>query len=374
MFMSCESGKDDPTYGNLVTKAHDIGASCVFGYTQKIDMEGAAIMYGQTFWDGVQAGKTWNQAHAAAIKKLQDEGAKYGCLNDDDVCGYVHLKKQGDCDKVMSETKQSNSKSGTTTDSGPGVNESDENQIQQLAQARSAIRTFTGISDLDLKYTGTNHASYADIYDFTSEHGEFSVNSVTGRVQSARFSDSGVPSKDPIDLEHAYTIAEVYAKQKYPALLNKPDQNGVKNTHSELVDHGDYSEYMFEWRDKYPSSNTTNSSQYSITGLNSVSITMKSDGEIVSYFEQVDPIDPNLSLNPDLTEEQAWKIAETYYASRVTPHVVQTAEGSYGLSVFRAEDKKQHLVWRFNASNERGRGGKIWVDAHDGKIILYMSH
>ena len=197
----------------------------------------------------------------------------------------------------------------------------------------------------------------------------FSVNSVTGRVQSARFSDSGAPSKEAIDIEHAFTIAEAYAKQKYPELLNKPDQNGVKNTISELIDHGDYSEYLFEWWDKYASSNTTNSSQYIITGLNSVSITMKPDGEIIWYYEQVDPIDPNLSLNPDLTEEQAWKIAETYYASRVNPPVVKTAEGSYGLSVFRAEDKKQHLVWRFNASNERGRGGKILVDAHDGTIL-----
>ena len=61
----------------------------------------------------------------------------------------------------------------SATDSGPGVNESDENQTQQLAQARSAIRTFTGIPDLDLKYTGTDHGTYNDFYDFTSEHGEF---------------------------------------------------------------------------------------------------------------------------------------------------------------------------------------------------------
>jgi len=374
MFMSCESGKDDPTYGNLVTKAHDIGATCVFGYKEKIDREGAAIMYGQAFWSRVKEGTTWNQAHDAAIAKLKDEGKKYGCSSDNSVCGYDTLKKEGVCDAVMIKKPESDLKSITGTDLDANTNEFNESLIQPLAQARSAIRTFTGIPDLDLKYTGTNHASDADIYKFTSEQGSFSVNSVTGRVQGAHFSNPSAPSKDAIDLEHAYTIAETYAKQKYPELLSKPDQNGVKNTHSELVDRGDYSEYMFEWRDKYPSSNTTNSSQYIITGLNSVAVTMKPNGAIVWYYEHVEPIDPNLSLIPDLTEEQAWKIAEVYYASRVNPNVVRTAEGSYGLTIFSGEDNNQHLVWRFNASNERERGGKIWVDAHDGKIILYMPH
>jgi Peptidase propeptide and YPEB domain. len=239
-------------------------------------------------------------------------------------------------------------------------------------QAAEEIRRMTGISYLNLTYDGIIHGSNADSYKFEADIGEFYVNAMTGRVQNAVFFEPPVPSTKEIDLDQAYLVALIYAQQKYPSLWETSDTKGVVTAARERVDHGDYFDYNFYWHDEYYSSDNTN--RYTIAGPNLVLITLSPTGAVKSYDERVVPVDPSLDLKPDISESQAWTIAQNYFASHGAANVTKRADRSQELAITSDESHIQRLTWHFEALNNSTppRGGEIWIDAHTGTVVDYL--
>lgn len=249
-----------------------------------------------------------------------------------------------------------------------------------IDQAANGIRDFTGIPDLNLKYVGIDHGYDEDSYEFETDNGLFSVNTGTGRVQSFVFYRPPIPwplAKE-IDLDQAYEIALTYAKEKYPALWETTDQKGVETTAPYRFDHGSGDvDYTFGWNDEYYSSNSTGGNRYTIAGPNVVEITLFSTGAVKSYHERVISLDPALNLTPDLTEDPAWTIAQNYYASHRAANVAKAQTTNLiivPVDYFSPDVhfSKQHIAWEFEAYNDKGRGGRIWIDAHDGEVLYYL--
>jgi hypothetical protein len=242
-------------------------------------------------------------------------------------------------------------------------------------QAANTIRNFTGLSDLNLKYVGIDHGYDADLYEFEADNGLFSVNTVTGRVQTFAFYRPPLPwpLASEINLDQAYEIALKYAQEKYPSLWETTDQKGVETGAPYRFDHGSGDvDYNFAWRDEYYSSNSSGGNRYTIAGPNVVEITLFSTGAVKSYHERVISIDPTLNLTPDLTENQAWKIAQDYYASHRATNVTKRADRSQELAISDDDSHIQHLTWHFVAYNNSDRGGEIWIDAHKGTVVDYL--
>jgi len=241
-------------------------------------------------------------------------------------------------------------------------------------KAIGVIQNFTGMSDLTPKYTKTIHDSNnVDIYKFESDAGLFYVNSKTGRVQGALFYNASPTSNKVVDLDQAYTIAESYAQQKFPDLWNTSDQKGIENTARYRYDYGGGNyEYRFEWRDDYYTPTNSSTGRKIITGPNIVSMTVLPNGAIESYNELVIPVDPTLNLQPDLTENEAWEIANAYYTSQGVANVTPTADGSKGLVILNDNNNVQHLTWLFEDYNNERNGGQIWIDAHTGTVVQYL--
>jgi len=249
-----------------------------------------------------------------------------------------------------------------------------------IDQAADEIRDFTGFPDLNLKYAGINLGYDGDLYEFEADNGLFSVNTRTGRVQSFVFYRPPLPwpLAQEIDLDQAYEIALKYAKERYPALWETTDQKGVENPAPYRFDHGSGDvDYNFAWRDEYYSSNTYGGNRHTIAGPNRVEITLFSTGAVKSYHERVISIDPALNLTPDLTEDQAWTIAQNYYASHRRVNVAKTQPTNLiiiPVDYFTPDVyfSKQHIAWEFEAYNDKERGGRIWIDAHDGEVLYYL--
>lgn len=91
------------------------------------------------------------------------------------------------------------------------------------------------------------------------------------------------------------------------------------------------------------------------------------------------PVNLSVNLTPDLTEEQAWEIAQAYFAKRRITGITEPEITKKGLLVYddAANDigwpkqGKNYLAWVFYVKHE-GKwlmGGFIYIDAHDGHII-----
>jgi hypothetical protein len=359
-FMSCNSGNSDDTHGNLVNKAYEKGADCVFGYTATLSGFHAPLYYSQSFWDAAKNGESWNNAHQTALTSLKNQQTT---CNNDDACGYGDRYYQGGsaCNFVMTPHRSEN------------ANPFPESSLKNLVQEKAIILNFTEISDPDLSYMETVHGDSGDSYKFGSDIGQFYVNAQTGRVQNAVFFASQTNSTKEIDLDQAYLIALNYAQKKYPSLWETTGQRGVKTVAAKRMDHGDDYDYTFYWRDEYSVTDNKSGKQYAITGPNLALITLAATGTVQSYDERVVSVDPSLNLIPDISESQAWTIAADTFAS----HGILNVEKSPAkdLAIFPEEDTgKQHLTWYFATTNNNGRGGEIWIDAHNGSVVEYIPY
>ncbi len=197
----------------------------------------------------------------------------------------------------------------------------------------------------------------------------FNLNSRPGQSTSNN-QKSIPPTTERIGLESAYTIAQSYAMQNYPDLWRTSNQVGVINTFNEEINHGDYYDYNFVWRDTlyYPNVNAT---EYStITGPSSVRIVLNATGGVEEYSQRKIPLDPTLSLKPILTKEQALTAAREVYHAKKIQELKNITQN--GLWVVTPHNDEQHLVWYFEAYGRANRGGIVWVDAHDGQIFEWV--
>jgi hypothetical protein len=180
-----------------------------------------------------------------------------------------------------------------------------------------------------------------------------------------------------IDLEQGRAIAEAVARSNNPDLFQ--DSSTHKLTFgSDINDRGDGGrEFNYHWAEylNYPDKFTE--PHLVIRGLNDTHIVLSPyTGEILSQWGWSAPLDPTLSLNPTVTNDQALEIAKVFAATQFftipgrTPEPKDwTTEGLLVMYPYaKSEAKTQHLAWGFEVRHHSA-GGLVYVDAYDGSIL-----
>ncbi len=235
-----------------------------------------------------------------------------------------------------------------------------------IDQAKKIVLTFLGSNESSLKFNRTlPDSSFGDIYEFTSDGGEFQVNSVSHQIQNVHFNNPASPSIKKVDREKAYLIASSYAREKYPQLWEIADNNGIKSNLFSSTQG-----YNIIWRNEIYYPDKTVPVHYNITGLNHVSVIVTISGSILSCEGAFTDIDPALDLEPNITENKAWDIAQEVYRKNGVNELKKITKN--GLWVVTPQKNDQHLVWYFEAYGSANRGGIVWVDAHDGQTFEWV--
>jgi hypothetical protein len=374
LFQSCYSGQTSSQDGNLVASivGHGSGTTCAFGYSQELLTIGGAIHYSQGFWDAAAQGNSPSSSHYAALNRLHSQGQ---CTyTDDTYCHYTSLVVSGICSSSLVSSK------GATNSDGIHLPEKTVVSDEIINNAKEKIRDFTGIRDLQIKYANTEKVRGVEHYSFTSDIGQFTINSETGRVEFAQFNDDKA-QRLTINQDQAYKIAESYVMQRNNDLTKTTGKKTLKNVFATQNQHSaSDSDYTFVWREMLQSDDLQATTPYEITGLKSVTVIIGSNGQVRLYSEYVEPRDIQINLNPQLTEEQAWGIAKAYYEKQGV-NLENSQKKSEGLWVWDdasndqgwKSEGKQYLAWVFyvKETGDITKGGQIAIDSQDGHIINY---
>lgn len=187
-----------------------------------------------------------------------------------------------------------------------------------------------------------------------------------------------------MDLESTYTLAESYARQKYPAFWENSSTRTVKNQIKKETPHGWGNEYSFSWIEILYYPDIKSSGHYEINGPGKISIIMNNTGQIKhEYFiKSYNTSERSINLIPNITEERAWDAVLAYYKTHGVTNILPSEKMSQGLWIWddSANDQnwprygKQYLAWVFflehrNHGDKYAMGGVIVVDAKDGRIV-----
>ena len=80
LFLACETGSTDTTYGNLVDQAISKGAKCAIGFTDIIN-QACTVTWNDTFWGGIEGGQSIYDSCIAATYQTYYVHNSYGNLN-----------------------------------------------------------------------------------------------------------------------------------------------------------------------------------------------------------------------------------------------------------------------------------------------------
>lgn len=249
------------------------------------------------------------------------------------------------------------------------VNSSVSAQKISETEAKNIVLAFIGRNDSSLKFSGDrNRTTITDILTFSSDSGEFQVNSATSQIQHVHFSNTANPLVRNVDLEKAEIIAESYARERNPDFWIISDLMGVKKTFGGL---NPTYHYYFIWREQLYFPNNHSPNHYTITGDNNIAVAVTESGSILDYSERIVPSDPTLSLNPELTEDQAWIFAKSAFEAEERMPVFGPPD-KQGLWIIQDQDNMQHLTWKFEVSGAQGHQSTVFIDAHNGSIVRYL--
>ena len=251
---------------------------------------------------------------------------------------------------------------------------------EELQRGEETVHRFTGSGNTSLSLKEVSRSGRGNLLTFEGREGEFVVNSRTGRVQSARFRNSQPSENTVLSRQDLQYLAESYGKEQYPQLWNVSQVRSVNLTRQEVPSKGTTgTDYLFVWQDTWYCHQMDAPQYYTITGAGSARVIVDSGGRIVEYSEEFYPESPKVNLTPELTEEQAWEIAQAYFANQGITEITEQEKTQKGLWIYddAANDigwpkqDKEYLAWVFYVRHE-GKwlmGGLIFVDAHDGHII-----
>jgi hypothetical protein len=243
--------------------------------------------------------------------------------------------------------------------------------------AKTTIQKFEKKLNMNLSLKKINKYPYGNLYKFDTNDASYWVNDNSGRVQSALWYEEGPRNKkEIISLDQGYAIAEAYAKEKYSELWNTTQKKGTKLVRKEINDMGTIRVQQFMWQEIFYNSDLNSVTNPEVSGLNSVSITISPySGRIISYNERYQSLDTSLNLNPSLSQEQAWKYAESYFHAVGITNIQLKERKCFGLQIAPDNTNNQHLVWKFEVmqKDEHGFdvGGWVGIDAHDGDVIWH---
>jgi hypothetical protein len=245
--------------------------------------------------------------------------------------------------------------------------------------AKERVRNYTGFPHLELTWKATQKEGYlleSDAYLYYVNRTAGSVYLLNPNSSYHRQWSETLPP-EIIDLEQGRAIAEAVARSNNPDLFQ--DSSTHKLTFgSDINDRGDGGrEFNYHWAEylNYPDKFTE--PHLVIRGLNDTHIVLSPyTGEILSQWGWSAPLDPTLSLNPTVTNDQALEIAKVFAATQFftipgrTPEPKDwTTEGLLVMYPYaKSEAKTQHLAWGFEVRHHSA-GGLVYVDAHDGSIL-----
>ena len=393
ILLGCYTGLTNSYYGNLVDAIRNKGGQCAMGWTEDLDSLDSSI-YGEAFWNQMDGETTPLYAHDIA-----ENAVRYNqtCINmyadylntstpKDEYCNYDTLYSNGTgCNSDLSVATVTS----TSTFAAPAfaleINaKSAKNSVNtvstsSLISLQNAIRNFTNNQKTNLTFEKRTHYSSADLYEFDSDHSShFTVNSATGRVQSAIWNEVGSKSqKEIINLDQGAAIAEAFAKEKYPELWNISNSRCIKQTRKEILDRGGERQFRYEWAGSLYGPLTTGGSRTEVKDGNAVSVTVSPyTGHIVEYSELYLPAVFNhtalTNLTPIVTEEQAHKLALNEFRS-LGVNVDQSREiVSLGLTTVVDKQNVPYQTWafRFEHNEKNGKDNALVnVDVTNGRII-----
>ncbi len=226
----------------------------------------------------------------------------------------------------------------------------DDSSYSQAQESLSDL----GISENDLVKSNviseTNRDAY---YKFTTTDGsEYYVNSKTSVIERIDHRFDWKQTQDiTLDLNAAEESA-IEAVKKYSGEQNRP---GLKIVSSKLVDHGDFKEYLIEFREIVNDVTLPNAARISID---------PSNGALLSYMSINKLVE--VPLKPALFQGDALKIAGDQYPG------INIISHEANLEIAYPARDTQRLIYRITITGEPVNdimyGGFLAIDATDGKV------
>lgn len=257
--------------------------------------------------------------------------------------------------------------------SAPGIK-----TLLSIEQASDVIKTFVLPLTVDnLTYIKTSNESNVMLYEFRTNAGTFIVNPLTGRVQSAKWTESG-PEISGIteDINQSCNIVGEFAKEKYPEIWISNTTRDMDLKSAKKWPLSTETRYECAWFETLYFPDKITSPHYTIGNRNSVNLVIDpSTGQIILYEETYVPLNPTLNLKPSISEEQAKELAKQYFEQNEIVKDLPSEQTSYGLSISTYNNGNQYLVWVIEVVQHRNAtfGGLTGIDAHDGDVVWHAS-
>jgi hypothetical protein len=214
-------------------------------------------------------------------------------------------------------------------------------------------------------------------YEFQTDDAMFLVNPLTGRVQSAKWTESGPVIRGITeDINKSCTIVGEYAREKYPEIWISNTTRDLNLKSAKKWPLSSETEYECAWFETLYIPDKITSPHYAIGSRNSVDIVINPiSGQIISYEETYVPLNPSLELKPSISEEQAKELAIQFFETSEIIKDFPSEQTSYGLSISTDDIGNQYVVWTLEVVQHRNAtfGGLIGIDAHDGHVVYHAS-
>lgn len=185
------------------------------------------------------------------------------------------------------------------------------------------------------------------------------------------------------DLDTAFVFAESYARAKYPDFWKTSPTRSVRIQNKKEIHHNWGDEYYFSWNEILYYTDINSSGYYEINGPGVISIIVNDTGQVKreGMLNSYNASEKQIKLTPDISEEQAWDVALTYFEGRGMKNILPLEISSLGLWIYDdslndlpwPKNGTQYLAWEFDVNHKQNytMGGRIMVDAHDGHIINF---
>jgi hypothetical protein len=223
-----------------------------------------------------------------------------------------------------------------------------------ISTAREALLQIEGSNDNGIVYSKTIETPRGEYYKFSDRGGnEYYVNNQSNLLERVnnRF-DWQQTRNVKLSVPDAQQAAQKYVA-KYSGIQDRTGLNTVK---TQLLDHGDFSEYSVEFSQVVDGVTLPNIALISINPAN---------GELLSYVS-IDQ-DVSIPLNAQLSKDDALKIAMEQYPG------IRTTNSDASLFVDTPPNDTQKLLWRITIIGEpvdnMMYGGILAIDANDGRVV-----
>lgn len=241
-------------------------------------------------------------------------------------------------------------------------------------QAEAVVRAFAGNPDLKLTYEGVGGGGKSFI--FGSDEYQYTVKNATGRVW-LMYPTSGEWNRgqpEIITVDQGREIAEKFANEKYPELWQVSANRELKFT-QKVMDHGSGGrEFQYRWQEVMYRPDKQTKNHVTIMIPNDVVISVSPyTGRVSKYSESYFILDPEISLDPTVTADQAADRAIAFLATKGVTGVLPSEVSEKYLTI-----SGQGLAWFLEIDHKTGpsgylTGGGVMIDAHDGSVIRYTA-